>query len=64
MQDAEIRDIASSLSPETACASLLALARERGGYDNITVAIAQVLPPPSPDSEPFLRETRTVGGLQ
>jgi protein phosphatase len=64
VDDAEIRDIATSLAPEAACQSLIALARERGGYDNITVAIAQVAPLEATTAAPTLRETREVGGIR
>jgi protein phosphatase len=40
--DEEIREAAESGTISTACESLLAKARERGGHDNITVAIARV----------------------
>jgi len=38
----EIREIARDGSPETACRRLVDLARDRGGYDNVTVAIAAI----------------------
>ncbi|MBI4874762.1 MAG: serine/threonine-protein phosphatase [Acidobacteria bacterium] len=37
VDDGEIRDAVSHLEPEAACAELVRLARERGGYDNISV---------------------------
>ncbi|MCX6636791.1 MAG: Stp1/IreP family PP2C-type Ser/Thr phosphatase [Acidobacteria bacterium] len=39
VDDAEIQDAVSRLAPEAACAELVRLARERGGYDNITVVV-------------------------
>lgn len=39
VSDQEIGDIIKSFSPQMACAKLVELARSRGGYDNITVAI-------------------------
>jgi PPM family protein phosphatase len=45
--DTEIRDVVRSSDPETACRKLVGLARERGGYDNVTVAIATI-PGPCP----------------
>lgn len=40
--DIEIGSIVSSLSPRDAGAKLIELARERGGYDNISVAVIRV----------------------
>ncbi len=37
--DVELGQIACSLSPQEACEKLVELARERGGYDNISVSI-------------------------
>jgi protein phosphatase len=42
---AEIRDLASRHDPEEACRRMVALARERGGPDNITVQVARVVTP-------------------
>ena len=39
VSDQELGQIVSRESPQRACMSLVELARERGGYDNITVAI-------------------------
>ena len=39
---AEIRDVVRDSPPELACRKLVDMARERGGYDNVTVAIAAV----------------------
>ncbi len=58
VEDAEMRDIATSLDPAAACENLIALARERGGYDNITVAIARVSE--SGAGSPSVKETREV----
>jgi protein phosphatase len=43
VDDAEIQDAVSKLEPEAACAELVRLARERGGYDNITVVVVRAL---------------------
>jgi serine/threonine protein phosphatase PrpC len=40
--DAEIRQVVHGSEPEQACRKLVRMARERGGYDNITVAVAVV----------------------
>jgi protein phosphatase len=42
VEDREIHDIVVALSPQKACDQLVALANERGGYDNITVVVVQV----------------------
>ena len=42
VEDDEIRRLAISADPRPACESLIALAKERGGHDNITVAIVRV----------------------
>ncbi len=39
VSDAELGEIAGELPPREACERLVSLARERGGYDNITVAV-------------------------
>lgn len=39
VSDEEIAEIVSNNSPQTACRKLVELAKERGGYDNITVAV-------------------------
>jgi serine/threonine protein phosphatase PrpC len=45
----EIRDVVRGRTPQAACAQLVALARERGGPDNITVAVARI---PDGDAPP------------
>lgn len=42
VEDEEIRRLAISADPRPACESLIALAKERGGHDNITVGIIKV----------------------
>ena len=42
VSDPEIRDVVRGYDPESACRKLVAMARERGGYDNVTVAIAAI----------------------
>lgn len=39
ISDDEIAEIVNSSPPQEACAQMVAIARERGGYDNITVAV-------------------------
>jgi protein phosphatase len=42
VEDEEIRRMVVSLDPTSACQTLIAMARERGGHDNITVAIVNL----------------------
>ncbi len=45
VSDAEIAQIVNSGSPQDACVELVELARKRGGYDNITVAVIPIKGP-------------------
>jgi PPM family protein phosphatase len=54
--DEEIRGVVDGAAPMPACRQLVQMARERGGYDNITVVIAQV--PASGTVSAPLAETR------
>jgi serine/threonine protein phosphatase PrpC len=40
--DMEMRDVVQGASPEEACRKLVTMAKERGGYDNITVAVIAI----------------------
>ncbi|HVF49699.1 MAG TPA: Stp1/IreP family PP2C-type Ser/Thr phosphatase [Pyrinomonadaceae bacterium] len=42
VRDAEIQQTLNASAPDDACASLISLAKERGGLDNITIAIVSV----------------------
>jgi protein phosphatase len=42
VKEDEIKDAVAADAPDAACASLVALARERGGHDNITVGVLGV----------------------
>jgi protein phosphatase len=42
VQDEEIKGITSAEEPATACEKLIALAKTRGGYDNMTVVLVSV----------------------
>jgi protein phosphatase len=44
VNDGEIRDVIRASDPREACQRLVKMARERGGYDNITIAVAAVPP--------------------
>jgi protein phosphatase len=54
--DLEMRDAVLGAGPEEACRKLVTMARERGGYDNITVAVVAI---PGPDGgTENVKETR------
>ena len=56
VSDAEIREAVWDTNPSLACPKLVKMARDRGGYDNITLAVVAI---PSADSAPVaLKETR------
>jgi protein phosphatase len=46
VQDEEIKAVALAAEPPTACDQLIALAKRRGGYDNITVGVLNVTASP------------------
>jgi protein phosphatase len=50
VEDEEIKTIAMASSPNAACQNLIALAKQRGGHDNITVAIVSLGVPDAPSS--------------
>ena len=54
--DIEMRDVVLGAVPEEACRKLIRMARERGGYDNITVGVVAV--PIREEGRQGLRETR------
>jgi PPM family protein phosphatase len=62
VEDNEILETASSEDSHEACGKLISMAKDRGGYDNITVAIVSVLPPGSEDVT--VRETRQIKAIQ
>lgn len=45
VEDEEIRREVATIDPQTACERLVAMARERGGHDNITVLIVNLSAP-------------------
>ena len=45
VEDAEIHELVVDGTPKQACAHLIALANERGGYDNTTVIVVHLLAP-------------------
>ena len=54
--DAEMREVAQGSDAEVVCRKLIGMAKERGGYDNITVAVVSI--PGSGSSPPPAKETR------
>lgn len=62
VSDTEIAAIAGAGRPDQACAGLVALANERGGPDNITVAIARVERGGKAPGNPLGRWLRSLGG--
>jgi len=61
--DDELKRIALLSVPQTACEHLIALAKERGGHDNITVGIVN-LKPQGGDDPNVIPETRTAETIQ
>ena len=59
VEDEEIKQIVVLSEPQTACENLIALAKERGGHDNITVGIVRLNPEGNPDAG-VVPETRTA----
>jgi serine/threonine protein phosphatase PrpC len=60
VRDEEIRRAVVSLEPHRACARLVALAKARGGYDNIAVGLLSLQPVGERDEEvPETREMET-----
>ena len=68
VEDDEIRDLVRRHEPQEACQALVALARERGGPDNITVQVvtwtedSPVRPETAPGDEETRTLSRTAGG--
>lgn len=63
VEDEEIKRIVTLSAPQTACENLIALAKERGGHDNITVGIVSLKPEGEADASP-VPETRTAETYQ
>ena len=59
IEDEEIRNATDAATPAAACSTLIALARQRGGSDNITVAVARMTPLQMAQPQ-VVRETRAV----
>jgi PPM family protein phosphatase len=63
VEDAEIKEAVLSTTPHLACENLIALAKERGGHENVTVGIVSLRPAGNAKSKE-LRETREVEVLR
>jgi serine/threonine protein phosphatase PrpC len=63
VEDVEIKTILLKNQPHTACEALIALAKERGGHDNITVGIINLEAKTAGEPKP-VRETREAEVLQ
>lgn len=61
--DEEIKEAVLNADPHVACEGLISLAKERGGYDNITVGIIR-LQPPGEKSSGSVKETREAEVLR
>src|SRR5262249_31457894 len=59
VEDEEIKAEIEKAEPQAACESLIALAKERGGHDNISVGILTVKPIAEGEEKP-VRETREM----
>jgi len=62
VSDSEIAEISASADISAACASLVALAKERGGYDNITAGMLDIIPKDrkSPSEIKVTREAEAI----
>jgi serine/threonine protein phosphatase PrpC len=65
VEDFEIREAVVSNKPHDACDKLISLSKERGGFDNVTVAIIEIRPPGiEPPAPPETREVEMIGSAQ
>ena len=60
VNDCEMRDAIVVGDPHSACESLIALAKQRGGYDNISVAVLSVVAT-AQAARSDIRQTRDIG---
>ncbi len=58
VRDEEIHSVAGALAPQAACDRLVQMARDRGGYDNITVSVLALYPLAPESGRDELAETR------
>lgn len=63
VEDDEIKGIIEQSKPAEACESLIALAKERGGHDNISVAVVSLVPLSESQAKP-VPETRELEAIK
>lgn len=63
VEDEEIRLGVEAAEPRSACQSLIALAKERGGHDNISVGIVSLLPVGEAQTKPVPQTREVEAGL-
>lgn len=63
VEDEEIKRVVEEEEPRSACENLIALAKQRGGYDNISVGVVNFLPLAEAPGRP-VRETREVEAVK
>lgn len=63
VEDDEIKSAIEQAEPKAACESLVALAKERGGHDNISVAVVSLVALSEPQTRP-VPETRELEAVK
>lgn len=63
VEDDEIKGIVESQEPRSACERLIALAKERGGHDNISVGIVSLLPAGESQTKPVPQTREVEAGI-
>ncbi|MEK6322331.1 MAG: Stp1/IreP family PP2C-type Ser/Thr phosphatase [Acidobacteriota bacterium] len=63
VEDEEIKRAVESAEPRPACESLIALAKERGGHDNISVGIVSLLPVGESQTKPVPQTREVEAGI-
>ena len=63
IEDEEIKSVVESKEPRSACESLIALAKERGGHDNISVGIVSLLPAGESQIRPVPQTREVEAGI-
>lgn len=63
IEDEEIKRVVESHEPRPACESLIALAKERGGHDNISVGIVSLLPVGESRTRPVPQTREVEAGI-
>ena len=63
VEDEEIKRAVEAAEPRSACESLIALAKERGGHDNISVGIVSLLPVGESQTKPVPQTREVEAGI-